>query len=275
MRESAALFQTPNLDVMYPVTAGQAGDFERDGHILLRGVASAEVVEFFRPAIYRTAQKYGRENRKLEERDTYGKAFLQITNLWEVDETVKKFVFARRFAQIAADLLGVEKVRLYHDQALYKEPLGGHTPWHQDKFYWNLDTDKMVTMWMPLVDVSPEMGTMAFASGSHKMGMVENVHISDESEEIYKNYIADKNFPVHQNGSMRAGDATFHHGWMVHSAGGNRSEAVTREVMTVIYFADGARITEPINEFQKADHKRWLSGIEPGKIADGELNPIL
>ena len=54
-------------------------------------------------------------------------------NLWQKDEAVKRFVFEQQFAQVAADLLGVEKVRLYHDQALFKEPGGGHTPWHQDK----------------------------------------------------------------------------------------------------------------------------------------------
>ena len=73
---------------------------------------------------------------------------------------------------------------------------------------------------------------------------------------------------------MKAGDATFHAGWMIHSAGENVSETV-REVMTIIYFADGTRISEPINEFQKADHERWLSGIKVGALATGRLNPIL
>ena len=45
----------------------------------------------------------------MEERDTYGKAFLQIMNLWVEDDAVKKYVLARRFAKIAADLLGVER----------------------------------------------------------------------------------------------------------------------------------------------------------------------
>ena len=57
-------------------------------------------------------------------------------NLWAVDDAVKQFTLAKRFAKIAADLLGVDKVRLYHDQALYKEPGGGFTPWHQDQYYW-------------------------------------------------------------------------------------------------------------------------------------------
>jgi hypothetical protein len=79
-------------------------------------------VAAYREVINDAAYKYNTEKRKLEDRDTYGKAFLQTMNLWDVDEDVKKFTLAKRFAKIAADLLGVEKVRIYHDQALYKEP---------------------------------------------------------------------------------------------------------------------------------------------------------
>ena len=61
--------------------------------------------------------------------------------------------------EAAAHLLGVDGVRLSHDQALFKEPGGGRTPWHQDQCYWPLDTDKTITMWMPLVDVPGEVGT--------------------------------------------------------------------------------------------------------------------
>ena len=64
-------------------------------------------------------------------------------------------MFAPRFAEVAARLLGVEGVRLYHDQGLFKEPGGGPTPWHQDGYYWPLDTERTITLWMPLVDVPP------------------------------------------------------------------------------------------------------------------------
>src|SRR5687767_14817703 len=105
----------------------------RDGHVLLRGVASTTEIVEHRASIVDAARRLSPENRDLEDRDTYGKAFLQITNLWQKDDGVKRFVFEKKFAQIAAELLGVERVRLYHDQALFKEPGGGHTPWHQDK----------------------------------------------------------------------------------------------------------------------------------------------
>ena len=256
------------------VTKEQIADFQTNGHILLREVAAIDEINFYRPIISEVVYKYSTENRNLSERDTYSKAFLQITNLWERDEKVREFVFKHKFAQMAADLLGVENVRLYHDQALYKESGGGYTPWHQDQFYWNLDTEKTITMWMPLVDISLEMGLMKFAKKSHKQGLFEAITISDKSEEIYAEIIEKEGFEISQPVSMKAGDATFHYGHTIHSADANNSEK-TREVMTIIYFADGAKITEPINNFQKADHKRWLDSISAGELANGELNPIM
>ena len=51
-------------------------------------------------------------------------------------------------------------MRLSHDKAFFKEPGGGPTPWPQDQGYRPLDTDKTITRWMPLVDVSAESGTI-------------------------------------------------------------------------------------------------------------------
>lgn len=256
------------------VSKEQIRKFQTNGHILLREVATQEEINLYRPIISDAVYKFSTENRKLSERNTYDKAFLQVTNLWEVDEDVKKFVFEKKFAQIAADLLGVEKVRLYHDQALFKEANGGYTPWHQDQFYWNLDTPKTITMWIPLVDVSPDMGLMKFARKSHKKGLYDEITISDKSDEIYAEIIEKEGFEISQPVLMKAGDASFHYGHTIHSADANNSEKI-REVMTIIYFADGARITEPINNFQKADHERWLDSIAVGELARGKLNPIV
>jgi len=263
------------LSQTYTLTTAQISEFQKHGHILLRQVASGDEIVFFRPIIHQVSYKYNSEMRKLEERDTYGKAFLQTTNLWQHDEDVKQFVFAKRFAQLAADLLGVEKVRLYHDQALYKEPKGGYTPWHQDQYYWPLDTDKTITMWMPLIDITEEMGMLTFASGSHRERFIEHIAISDKSEAMFSEYVSSKGFAVTKPKFMKAGDATFHSGRTLHSAGGNSSETITREVMTIIYFADGANVTPSQNENQEADRLAWLGGLDPGEKAMSVLNPIL
>ncbi len=267
--------QLPALDKTINVDITQINAFRKNGHTIVRNVLTHEEVQAYREVINSAAYKYNTEKRALQERDTYGKAFLQVMNLWEVDEAARKFTLAKRFAKIAAELLGVERVRLYHDQALYKEPGGGLTPWHQDQYYWPLDTTNTITMWMPLIDINVELGMLTFASGSHTTGFVENVAISDESDQKLQQHIKEKGFPVSRPDFMNAGDASWHYGWTLHSAPGNISADVTREVMTIIYFADGAHVTEPKNEHQEADRKRWLGALAPGKLAASELNPLI
>ncbi len=264
----------PTLDDFIAIDEQQIQAFREKGHTLVRSVLRQEEVPPFREAINRAAYTYNTETRKMEERDTYGKAFLQIMNLWEVDEGVKQFTLARRFAKIAAALLGVDNVRIYHDQALYKEPGGGFTPWHQDQYYWPLSTKNTVTMWMPLMDIDVAMGMLTFASGSHQAGFVENLAISDESEAALNHFIKEKGFAVTRAETMHAGDATFHYGWTLHSAPGNQLKD-TREVMTVIYFADGATVTEPQNKHQENDRQRWLGGLQPGDKAASPINPLV
>lgn len=264
----------PVLDDTRVLNDATKESFRKNGHVMIPGVLNQQEVEVYRNVLNNAAYKYNTETRSMEERDTYGKAFLQIMNLWEVDDDVKKFTLAKRFAKIAADLLGVEHVRIYHDQALYKEAGGGFTPWHQDQYYWPIDTSQTVTMWMPLIDITEDMGMLTFASCTHKNGVVDSVPISDESEKLLDEYVKQNGYPVTRSQTMKAGDATWHYGWTLHCAPGNDS-AQTREVMTIIYFADGAQIITPKNENQEADRQRWLCGDEPGNLAATKLNPLV
>lgn len=263
----------PELADSFSTTPEQVQAYERDGHILLRQLASPEEAAAYRTVISEAADRFNTEKRAIAERDTYGKAFLQISNLWRRDPAVARFTLARRFARVAAELMGVDGVRIYHDQALFKEPGGGPTPWHQDQFYWPLDTNKTITMWMPLVSVPVEKGALTFASGSHANGSLEAVEISDASEEYFEKLVARHGYPVVVE-PMQAGDATFHSGWTLHYAPGNQTDSM-REVMTVIYFADGARVTEPDHPYRKADLEAWFPGLNPGDVAASELNPRL
>ncbi len=259
----------------YPVLDADIQGFQANGWALFREVCLPDDIRVYGPAIRDAALRHNTETRPLEERDTYGKAFLQVMNLWRIDPMAAEFTLAKRFAGIAAKLLGVEKVRLYHDQALFKEPGGGHTPWHQDGFFWPLRHERTVTMWMPLVDVPADMGTMYFADGSHRDGIITlDEGISDESEAYYDRHVQHRKFSVRTSGAMRAGDATFHSGLTLHRAPGNPTARI-REVMTVIYFADGERIQEAGNRFQAADTASWFPGLKAGNLAASELNPLI
>ena len=264
----------PLLNSFKPLSGETIKEFSKNGHTLVKEVLSAEEIAAYRPVIVEAAEQFNTEKRSLQGRDTYGKAFLQIMNLWQNDAGVKKFVLAKRMAKIAADLLGVGNVRLYHDQALFKEPGGGPTPWHQDQYYWPIDTNNTITMWMPLVDIDVNMGMLTFASGSYTKGSVFNVEISDESEAVFESYVKENQFPISRAVTMKAGDATWHRGFTLHHANGNNSDKM-REVMTIIYIADGTRVAEPKNEWQKKDWQKWLMGKPVGEVIDSELNPKL
>ncbi len=265
---------SPAPESLFNISADDKLSFKKNGYEVLRGLAGKEDIETFRPVINRAVDKLNTERRQLKERDTYGKAFLQIMNIWKSDDDVRRFTLSKRFARAAADLLGVDNVRLYHDQALYKEPGGGPTPWHQDQYYWPLDTRDTVTLWMPLVDIDESMGILTFAAGSNNDGLVKNIAISDESDSELDDYVKQKNYPVEHPSSMKAGDATFHYGYTLHKAPGNYSNTM-REVMTIIYFADGAKVNRPLNQEQENDRNTWLGGLQPGQPAASDLNPLL
>ncbi|MGW0228036.1 phytanoyl-CoA dioxygenase family protein [Actinopolymorpha singaporensis] len=253
-----------------PPTA--TADFARDGFIHLSGVLSPETIAEYEPVVTGEVIRLNTQHLPLAERDTYGKAFLQVTNLWEHNAKVKELVYSRRLAGIAASLLGVHAVRLYHDQALYKEPGGGITPWHADQYYWPLSSDRVCTIWLPLQETPYEMGPLAFARGSHNFSIGRDLAISDESEAKLSELVAAQSFE-HVEEPFALGDASFHRGWTFHHAGPNHS-TVPRRVMTVIYMDADIRVTEPVNDNQVAD-RGWMPGTEIGQVPDTARNPLL
>lgn len=264
----------PTLDEPVTLPTETVESYRRDGFAVVRGLANPDEVACFRPALVEAARARNHERRPLAERGTYGRAFLQTPNLWQHDAAVRRFVFAHRFARVAAELMGVAGVRLYHDQALFKEPHGGLTPWHQDQVYWPLATTHTITMWMPLVDLDAAMGIMHFARGSHAGGALTDLPIGRASQDELSRVVAERGFVVDGPTAMRAGDATFHAGWTLHGAPPNATDR-TREVMTVIYYADGTHVGGSEEATRAFDLAAWLPGCREGDAAASAINPLL
>ena len=229
------------LDDACALPPGAAQRYRDLGFVHLEGVLAPATLERYREACSASVAAFNTLDLPMQERDTYQKAFLQVMNLWTRDETVRRFVFGRRLARIAAQLMDVAGVRLYHDQALFKEPGGGHTPWHADQYYWPLASDRCCTAWVPLQETPLPMGPLAFAAGSHRLAL---------------------------------GDASFHAGWTFHRAGENRTPRM-REVMTVIYMDAQMRLAAPRNPNQQADRDTWCPGAVVGERIETRLNPVL
>jgi hypothetical protein len=249
---------------------------ERDGHVTVRGLLGADEVARFKDIVEDAVSLTD----KLElppGNDLYQRAFDQYMNLWQlggdVGAAVGELTLHHDLARTAADLLGVDAVRLYHDQALFKVSGGGHTPWHQDQWYWPLDTDRTITMWLPLHDVTAAMGDLEFAIGSHR-GPIGDEPISGASDEFYERHLESRSMSRARTGDLSAGDASFHLGWTLHRAAGN-STTTDRKVMTIIWFADGARVIEPQNAGQALDRRMWLGNADPGQPAASAINPVV
>ena len=259
------------LDAPYPLDDEQIAQYQRDGYIKLKDVASAEILDHFGAAIRAEVTERSRNTAPLAERTTYGKAFLQIANLWTQNETIKQFCFAQRFGRIAAELMQVSGVRMYHDQALFKEPSGGFTPWHADQFYWPFDTANCITAWIPLHAIPVEMGPLQFGIGSHRILDNRHLAISDESERKIETNL--KNYPKDVS-PYELGEVSFHSGWNFHRAGPNQTDR-TREVMTIIYMQDGMRLIEPKHQSHRDDWEKWLPGAKIGGKLETALNPLI
>jgi ectoine hydroxylase-related dioxygenase (phytanoyl-CoA dioxygenase family) len=261
------------LDTPYTLSQDQIDFYVKYQYIKLKQVFDVDTLQFFNEQISAQVDKMNQVTTALEDRTTYGKAFLQLFNLWTENELVKSLVFSKRIAKIAADLMQVDGVRLYHDQALFKEAGGGITPWHADQYYWPLSSDKTVTAWMPLQATPLEMGPLEFSAGSHAIVEGRELEIGDQSEEVLQKKLRVTDFQ-HVIEPFDVGEVSFHSGWVFHRAGANRTNEM-RKVMTIIYMDRDMVLKNPDNINQQNDWETWCPGANIGEIINTPLNPIL
>ena len=262
-----------DLDAPYAISGAQQAQFNRDGFILLRDVFSPATLQRYGSEITRLTLALNQDHRPLAERNTYDRAFLQVLNLWERSALVGRFVMGERLGQIAATLLGVDGVRLYHDQSLYKEPSGGITPAHADQYYWPLATDRVITAWIPLQPVPRPMGPLGFYAGSQSVSFGRDLGISDESEAKITANMQQHGFDYVCE-PFNLGDVSLHLGWTFHKAGANTSPT-PRSVMTVIYMDAMMTLAPSLSVVQQNDRDQWCTGAVEGAVIDTRKNPII
>jgi ectoine hydroxylase-related dioxygenase (phytanoyl-CoA dioxygenase family) len=261
------------LQQPFSLNKEQVTFYQQNRYIKLKQVLNAETLNFFNDAITRQVNKMNAVTTALEERSTYGRAFLQVFNLWREDAVVKELIFCKRIAKLATELMQTNGVRLYHDQALFKEGGGGITPWHADQYYWPLQTDKTITAWIPLQATPLELGPLEFSAGSHQIVEGRELEIGDESELSIQQKLKVTDFE-HVIEPFDVGEISFHSGWIFHRAGANTTHQM-RKVMTIIFMDKDMKLQQPINNNQLNDWHTWCPGAEVGEIIDTPLNPIL
>jgi ectoine hydroxylase-related dioxygenase (phytanoyl-CoA dioxygenase family) len=249
--------------------APYAEEFRRNGFVMVPDLLSAEELDRYGAAVDEAVARRKRfDTRKLGEKTSYEQSFIQCMNLWEDSPAVSPLTFHPIVCEAAARLIGVEAIRLWHDQALYKEAGGRLTDPHQDQPYWPMKETDTITAWIPFDGSSLATGGMGYVPGSHATGLREFVNIfkPEDALEILKRPEIKDTPPVWIE--VPRGGVAFHHGLTVHMAKPNAGSR-TRRVHTMIFFRDGSTRS---TSFPHDSVERY--GIKIGDPIDSPVTPI-
>ncbi len=257
------------------VTGRQINDYERDGFVAIpEFVTSSELRVWQRvtdQAVSDRLEAGGENTNQTEEdRSHYSRVFVQCLRLADTNAEMRELIYDRRIGKMAAQLAGIDGIRVWHDQALIKQAFGNPTAWHIDNPYWSFSSPDAISIWVALDDATLENGCMWYVPGSHKSATHENVGIGQNIGELFDFYPQWKEIdPVAVPTS--AGTAVFHSGLTAHGAGANMTRHA-RRAMTCAFMPDGATF----NGNQNILPQPYFDSLSEGDVLDNEeQNPLI
>ncbi|MEZ4866372.1 MAG: phytanoyl-CoA dioxygenase family protein [Caldilineaceae bacterium] len=225
------------------LTQTQIETYQANGFLVLENFLDATELEEWRAVVDEAVTGRGRvripgHGEEADNDSYYNNVFIQRVNLWQSNEQMRKLMLDPRLGKLAATLAGVDGIRIWHDQALMKQPWANPTGWHLDNPYWSFHSPNAITIWVALDDVTLENGCMWFIPGSQKTATYDNVAIGQNIGDLFKVYpqwAKTAAIPA----PMKAGSCSFHNGLVAHAAGPNMTPG-WRRAMTCAYMPDGS-----------------------------------
>lgn len=202
--------------------------------------------------------------------DFYGKVFDQLLNLWQTNGELRELILDPRIGEMAGRLAGVDGLRVWHDQALIKQPWANPTGFHLDTPFWSFSDRRAISIWIALDDATPENGCLYFFPGSHLTTTFDNPGITRNLDAIFEMYPAYREATPHQ-AAMKAGSCSFHSGMTIHGAGANMTSRA-RRAMTCAFMPEGAVFNGQQNILTDEQMSRLSVG---DRLADDEQNPLV
>ena len=251
--------------------------FERDGFLVGVPILEADELDRLRAAVDHIRARLGEYEPELYEveaahRDRPDEVVCHFLGGWRIDAQLRELVFDPRLTVPCAQVLGVDRLRFWHDQVFFKPP--GHpgvVPWHQDYSYWTrTGPARHVTINIMLDDADETNGCVQFVPGSHRWGLLPKLPFDSDLDAIHAHLSSEQSAafaPVH--GRLRAGEATIHHSHTLHGSFGNHSDRPRRAVV-FNYMAADTRVMdgrEPL--------LRNTPLLPVGAIIEGEHFPIV
>ena len=225
---------------------GLKEDFDRDGFVLLKGFLSTEEAAEINGQIQRfideVLPKAPDTTAFYEDKDN-PESIKRLQNMDELDPYFEDLFQSDRFTELSEFLLADEVVPQTPQWFNKPARVGGVTPPHQDGFYFMLEPNEAITLWIALDDIDEDNGCMRYVRGSHRRGMrphrTSNILGFSQGVSDY----ADEDRELEVAMRTRPGDVFAHHSMIIHRADANRSDR-RRAALGLVYFAARARKDE-------------------------------
>lgn len=229
------------------LTQEQIDSYQRDGVVLIKGLFK-DHVEALRAGVARNMAEpgeYAAENLKDGEGGRFFDDYCNWPRIPEFEEVIRN----SPAAEVAADLMKSDRVQVFHDHVLVKEPgTSKPTPWHQDGPYYFVEGQQTVSFWSPLDPVRE--ASLRCVAGSHlwEKPVLPTRWLAETS--FYPN--EDDYMPVPdpdaegmdiREWEMEPGDAVAFNYMVLHGARGNDS-ASRRRAFSLRLVGDDARYIE-------------------------------
>ena len=249
--------------------AAQIEAYRRDGFVLVEGFLDEQELARWREQTDEAAAE--RLASRGDQEDTYySRVFLQLMRLADTHEGVAELILDERLGEIVATLAGVDGIRVWHDQALIKQPYGNPTAWHLDNPFWSFYSRDAISIWIALDDATIANGCLWYLPGTQRTARFEAIQIGANIGALFDEYPEWLTLePV--AAPCAAGSAVFHNGLVAHGAGANMTPR-PRRAMTCAYMPDGSTF----NGQQNILPDDYVAQLEIGDALENDaVNPLV
>ena len=224
------------------LSAGQIEQYRAQGFLLIDGFLDAKELEHWREmtgeAVRQRLSDTSILNNQADPDTYYAQVFTQCLRLADIHAGMAELIFDERLGRVAGTLAGIDGIRIWHDQALFKPPYGNPTAFHFDNPFWSFYSRDAISIWVALDDATIANGCLWYLPGTHKEASFQAVGIGENLGDIFKAYPQWRNVAA-VPAACPAGSAVFHNGLIAHGAGANMTP-YPRRAMTCAYMPDGS-----------------------------------
>ena len=258
------------------ITFEQIKFYQQNGFLAIESILSESELDELRAAVDEAVKSMGTRKVSVgrddmqESNKYYDKVFTQRLNLWRINDTVKRYMLNPALGEMLCKLAGVAGIRVWHDQALIKQPYANPTGWHLDNPYWSFTSRHSISIWIALDDATYQNGCMFYVRGSHLVPDSHNAPIGTNIGELF-----DINPAFKQKDTvgvpLKAGGCAFHNGLTAHGASANMTRG-QRRAMTCAYMPSGSTFNGQQNILPDSYFQALKVGEE---LNNDELNPLI